>query len=490
MNVMIVDDEMIERKAMKKFIQESFSYIQVVGEAANGRVAIELANELKPDLILMDIKMPGIDGLEAIRQIRTQHPSIKFIMVSAFDSFQYAKEAMKEGVKEYILKPSKKEETLEAILRVCKEIEHEKLSESEATKQVNESKNISKQHLLTKIIQNDTTPEIKTLFYKLFPRVNSGFFQVFQASNTREIIDVLAKQSQYELIIKEQHADKVIVLFLTEKKAAHLIKADALTQARNITLTLKHVHIGIGHPYTDVEKLATSFQQASLSLAQLIQSTSVRYGFPILEADTSERTLQRLENELLTEIEAGRIEGALNQFNLFYDYHQKSENQLLQWAFKIKQILENQGIHLDDIKILETESKEQFIDLVTRFCNGVILKKAGNEIITKAKTYIHEHYIQSLSLEEVAAHIGLTPTYFTKIFKEQTKLTFIDYVTTYRIERAKELLNTTNLSLKEIAFDVGYKDPNYFSRVFKKIAKCSPKKYRHVQSDKGKSVPS
>lgn len=490
MNVIIVDDEMIERKAMKKFIQESFSYIQVVGEAANGRVAIELANELKPDLMLMDIKMPGIDGLEAIRQIRTQHPSIKFIMVSAFDSFQYAKEAMKEGVKEYILKPSKKEETLGAILRVCKEIEHEKQSKNEATKQVTESKNIAKQHLLTKIIQNDSKPEIETLFHKLFPRANSGFFQVFQPSNTREIIEVLEKQSQCDFLIKEQHADKVIVLFLTDKKASHVIKADALTQARNITITLKHLHIGIGYPYTKVEKLATSYQQASLSLAQLMQSTGVRYGFPILEEDTSERTLHRLENELLTEIEAGRIEGALNQFNLFYDYYQKNENQLLQWAFRTKQILENQGVYLADIQILDTESKEQFFNLVTLFCNRVILKKAGNENINKAKTYIHGHYKQSLSLEEVAAHIELTPTYFTKIFKEQTKLTFIDYVTTYRIERAKELLNNTNLSLKEIAYEVGYKNPNYFSRVFKKIAKCSPKKYRHVQSDKGKSVPS
>jgi two-component system response regulator YesN len=127
---------------------------------------------------------------------------------------------------------------------------------------------------------------------------------------------------------------------------------------------------------------------------------------------------------------------------------------------------------------LEAKTKEDFLKIISHFCEKIILQKEGNDFISMAKKYINNHYQESLSLEDVAANVELTPTYFTKMFKEQTKLTFIDYVTDVRIEKSKELLLNTKLSLKEIAYEVGYKDPNYFSRVFKKWTNLSPKHYR------------
>jgi two-component system response regulator YesN len=122
-------------------------------------------------------------------------------------------------------------------------------------------------------------------------------------------------------------------------------------------------------------------------------------------------------------------------------------------------------------------TKEDFVEIIRQFGERIFIQSEGNHLISKAKSYIHDHYKEPFSLEDVAAYVGLTPTYFTKMFKEQTKHTFIDYVTDYRIEKSKELLLQTNLSLKEIAFEVGY-DPNYFSRVFKKWTNLSPKQYR------------
>src|SRR5699024_5967116 len=117
MRVLIAEDELIERKAMRKFIEDNFSDIVVVGEAANGRNASEQAPILEPDVLFMDINMPCIDGLEAIERIHANDPSIKFIMISAYDSFAYAKKAMRFGIKDYILKPGKKEEVAKALLR-------------------------------------------------------------------------------------------------------------------------------------------------------------------------------------------------------------------------------------------------------------------------------------------------------------------------------------------------------------------------------------
>ncbi|MDF2902905.1 MAG: response regulatory protein [Bacillus sp. (in: firmicutes)] len=129
--MLIVDDESLERKALKKMIYLHDTDVLMVEEAQNGRIAIELAREIRPDLIFMDIKMPGIDGVEAVKQIKRFAPKTKFIMVSAFDTFEYAREVMRQGVKEYILKPSRQKDVLDAFCRLKEEIIDERLKQQE-----------------------------------------------------------------------------------------------------------------------------------------------------------------------------------------------------------------------------------------------------------------------------------------------------------------------------------------------------------------------
>ncbi|WP_338788117.1 response regulator [Metabacillus sp. FJAT-53654] len=477
MNIIIVDDEIIERKAMRKFIEESFTHIKVVGEAANGRLAIEQAKIHKPDIMFMDIHMPGIDGLEAIRQILQDLPKTKFIMVSAYNSFEYAKEAMKQGVKEYILKPSNKQETLEAIIRVEQEINQEKL-------QLNESIKLAKQHIITAIIQNEQTTDIETMYKNYFQNASMAFFQVFTQSKPVLITNLLKEKAPFPYIEKEL-GDKHAVLFITDKKSAHHVKADALTLARTMSQALPtSTTIGIGNPFAQLDKLSISYQQALLASAQLTKEANVSYGYPLTEENVEDGTLIKLEKSLVNEIQAGRLEQANDYFHLYYDYLSKETDEknmihiLGEWGIRLKQSLESQGIKIRDIPILEAQTKQDFLKLIRQFCEKITLQKEGNDSITMAKHFIHAHYQESFSLEDVAAYVDLTPTYFTKLFKEQTKLTFIDYVTAYRIEKAKELLLQTKLSLKEIAYEVGYKDPNYFSRVFKKWTNRTPKQYR------------
>ncbi|MFL6556709.1 MAG: response regulator, partial [Bacillus sp. (in: firmicutes)] len=122
LKILIVDDEVLERTALTKIINRSSMDVIVIGEAPNGRKAIEMATEHRPDIIFMDIKMPGIDGVQAVKAIKKIDPGIRFIMVSAFNTFEYAKEVMQQGVKEYILKPSRKQDILAALERVSSEI--------------------------------------------------------------------------------------------------------------------------------------------------------------------------------------------------------------------------------------------------------------------------------------------------------------------------------------------------------------------------------
>ncbi|KKI89746.1 hypothetical protein WQ54_25725 [Bacillus sp. SA1-12] len=481
MKIMIVDDEIIERKAMKKFIEESFTHIKVVGEAANGRVAIEQAKVNKPDVMIMDIHMPGIDGLEAIRQILQELPRTKFIMVSAYNSFEYAKEAMKQGVKEYILKPSNKQETFEAIVRVEKEINEEK-------REMFETQKIAKQHIITAIMQNEQTGDIETMYKMHYPNAKMAFFQVITTSQPEMVSRLLTEKAPC-LFIKKELRDKSAVLFITEKKSTNQVKADALTLARAICQALPaSTTIGIGSPFAQVEKLPISYQQALLASAQLKKDSHVSYGYPVIEENAGDGTLIKLEKFLISEIQAGQLEQANDYFLLYYDYLCKETDEkniiplLGEWGIRLKHSLERQGVPIRDLPVLEAKTKEDFLELIRQFCEKIILQKVENHSVMMAKTYIHSHYKDSFSLEDVAEYVKLTPTYFTKVFKEQTKLTFIDYVTDYRIEKAKELLLHTKLSLKEIAYEVGYKDPNYFSRVFKKWTGCTPKQYRSTES--------
>jgi two-component system response regulator YesN len=482
MKMIIADDELIERKGMRKFISESFKHIEVVGEAANGRVAIEQAKKHKPDVMIMDIQMPGIDGLEAIRQILAEQPHIKFIMVSAFDSFDYAKEAMKLGVKEYILKPSNKQETIEAILRVGSEINEMNQLEEQRKNQLIESEKLAKRQIISAIIQNEITFEIERMYQHFFPHAHMAYFQVITSSDPKAVIDFLNKKSTYSWMIKEL-GDKLIVLFITGKHSAHHVKADSLSHARTmIHLLPSPTIIGIGSPFIEIDKLIISYQQALLASAQFTMGASVTYGFPLLD-DKKDGTIRKLEKTILNELIAGRVEQAIDYFQLYYEQINRQKNvtniiqTLREWGIRLKQLLEDEGTNLLDFSVLSASSKEDFVELIRQFGERVFIQREGNNLISKAKSYIHDHYQQPLSLEDVAGNVGLTPTYFTKMFKEHTEQTFIDYVTDYRIEKSKELLLQTNLSLKEIAFKVGY-DPNYFSRVFKKWTNLSPKQYR------------
>lgn len=478
MKVIIVDDEIIERKAMKKFITDSFTHIEVVAEAANGRLAIEEAKKHQPDVMFMDIHMPGIDGLEAIRQIKQKLPQTKFIMVSAYDSFEYAKQAMKEGVKEYILKPSNKQETLESLLRVEKEITQERMLVEQTKQQLTETEKLGKQQVLSAILQNEVSADIEALYKKLFPDAQTAYFFVIIGSDLKTASELLAEKPY---LVKEQ-GEKLIFMLVSDKKSLHHVKADALMLARNLCQSQSSVIIGIGLPNSELTKLSASYQQALLASTQLTVEGSVPYGYPLLQ-EKADGTIRKLEKAILDVITAGRVEQAADYFTLYFEHVTKQGNSVKgvrEWVLRLKHALEDKGVNLCDANVLEAETKGDFIEIIRYFAEKMILKAEGNDPISKAKAYIHDHYRESFSLEDVAEYVELTPTYFTKLFKDQTQQTFIDYVTDYRIEKSKELLRQTNLSLKEIAYEVGYKDPNYYSRVFKKWTNESPKQFRSI----------
>lgn len=464
MRVVIVDDEMLERKAMRKFLQENFNEIEVVGEASNGRTAIELAQQLNPDLMLMDIKMPGISGIDTIKNIRKTQPSIKFIMVSAYDSFKFAKKAMNEGVREYLLKPSKKEEAIKAITRVCREIKDEQATCLKQKK----SLKLEKENFLLKILQYDEIQGMEKQQKELFPKMKYGFFFVMEIENEVDLDRLKQKIDQYSPFqnITVQNGNHVVSLFICMKEQG---KLDSLLLAKKIQSEfLKSIWIGIGYSYPNIEQLHKSYQEALQTLHILKKEKRIQHSLPILKKQEVEGFD---EEELFICLFQGNFYAAWQLTKDRLDQMDRTELYV-----RIREKLIHEGILIDHL--FYPEDHLAWREFIQNICLKVLDFYHSNDPIERAKKYISQHFHEAITLEQVSEHVSLSPTYFTKLFRERTETTFIDYLTEVRLMKAKQLLIENKLILKEICYEIGYNDPNYFSRVFKKRFNKSPKQFQ------------
>jgi two-component system, response regulator YesN len=464
MRVVITDDEMLERKAMRKFLNENFKDIEVVGEAWNGRNAIELAEQLDPDLMFIDIKMPGISGLEAVQRIREKKPEIKFIIVSAYDSFDYAKKAMKEGVKEYLLKPNNKEEAIEAITRVCQEIKREKAVHQKQQ----DSLRIEKENFLLKILQQEQGTVSEKQQRELFPNMKCGFFfvvELLDGNDTNTLKEQIEQLSPFPNITV-LNGKYVVSLFVSPKEQS---KMDSLLLAKKLqSINHNSIWIGIGYSYSLVDQLYKSYQEALQTLQILKKNKRVPYSLPLLVRKKADRVTAE---ELFLPLFQGDFQAAWMITKELLEELDQTELYV-----RIREKLVQEGISMQNLYLPENQS--QWKDLIHTICVKVTEIHQANDPIERAKQYIYHHFHETITLEQVSEMVHLSPTYFTKLFRETTDTTFIDFLTEVRLVKAKQLLLQNQLSLKEISYMIGYKDPNYFSRVFKKHFNQSPKQFQ------------
>lgn len=522
LKILIVDDEVLERKALTKIISNYAEDAVVIGEAPNGRRAIEMADENRPDIIFMDIKMPGIDGVEAIKQIKKIDAAIRFIMVSAFNTFEYAKEVMQQGVKEYILKPSRKQDILDSLKRVAGEILEERKQREEQQslrKNLDRAVSIAQKEwvssLLLNQVQDITFDEWSQL---LGVEISSGYIMIFLLNPTSgNELSSSEKQHWYtwlrnalKLVVKKQeymmgpmNDTQVPVLFLCKKtpenfhfkKNAQAVMEDiiSLFKKENIKGELK---IAAGHLYHQAHELHRSYHDANTTLNQLLQIINRKYLFSSKQENTelpSVSALLEIEKKLLEAIRQGDINEVLHIFDSYVTSHVSNEkltaqdvkNSFNELFILISRMLHELGIgpqkkpHIEDsdevLWILD-KGKAYLLALVGQV--QVWRNNHAKGMLHKAKDYIETHYADSITLEQVAEYVELSPFYFSKLFKERFGMTFIDYLTEIRINKAKAEMEHQGKSLKEICFSVGYKDPNYFSRVFKKQTGLSPSEFR------------
>lgn len=525
--VMIVDDEALERQGLLLILEKQFGNDIEITDVSNGKKAIEMAYQLKPDFVFMDMKMPGIDGIEAIKAIKEISPKTKFVVVSAYDSFYYAQKAINANVFAYLLKPVKRKDIIDCMdqLMATKKAELGRMhDELELKQQIQELKPFYEHELIQSVLYNNqeklrTLDQMQLLEHPLEP----AYCMVIEMIYTlREDGDSEGSMERLKNRVEEKirqyfkdHFDGIIGN-VAERKMLAVVYDELLgyeeTQvqhkkriAERLVRSLQderdlHVYIGIGQGVAKLDMLNQSYQSSVTALNQTLEKHPVLH-IAEIEIVSTEHDMYPLADEkaLCLKIKQGLKEDAEVLYNKVFDWidrHVKDpeekrikflefaavldrsiapEIEEVDWRDESSLLLEKQLV-VSAIPQLKMKLWNEIVNAIHKI---LLLRDEGmDNIINKAKTYIRKNYVHEISLEEISQHVAVSPYYFSKLFKQETGENFIDFLTKVRIEKAKEMLRTTDLSMKMIARRVGYKDPNYFSRVFKKVTKMKPSDFK------------
>lgn len=529
LKVLIVDDEALVRIGIKTIIPWEELGFELIGEAENGKKALEMARLFSPDIILTDIKMPVMTGLELLMQLKQEDHPAKFIILSAHDDLEYVKEAMKNGAEDYILKLELEPEQLIRILKELslsivstkdKNLKRVYLSQEQPAKHAALHKEKFFKDMLLGIVQKKeeiieqlklhqlTFPEQK-LICLIIEVDDVTIYQKYGESphlldySILNILEEVLTSYAFGHVFSLQQKQFIALLSLRKKEDGESEEGlDDLTD--NIRTTLRKylstsVCIGISEIHESYERVKQMHREAK-------EAVRFKFIFPrgsnIYYRDVCQMSLQEtgdLSKEM-KKVEKALVDGEVSDIKdtlyLLVKEMLRSNNltkelltgicytifYLFQSFVEKYQLTEKEIISREMYsKIGKMSLKVDFIDWINQLkhrINEQLIENNEGMRVFLTKQFINKHYKEELSLEKVAEYLQLSPSYLSNVFKKETGQNFIDYVTEVRIGRAKFLLKTTDLKMAEIAREVGYADEYYFSKVFKKNVGESPLKYR------------
>lgn len=502
--LLIVDDEQIEREGLYAILRKGFPEL-VIEQAQNGKIAVQMAGEFQPDLILMDIKMPGMSGLETVERISAEYPGIKYIMVTAYDAFDYARQAIKLGVKDYLLKPSKASEIVATVGKVLAQIEEER-----RTVETNRLQQNALQKTLP-LIETDIVTQL--LFDHVHDVHVDELVGLLNIRTTHEMFVMLVSlppggESSYSAVKeKVRHAGNALVGALYGRQLPIIVirdpeksyRSQAMLLAREILSAVKSDpgagwFVGIGNECGSQSLIRQSYHEALI--ASVDTALPVKYRFysdvPALGAAVDGQQLKQKEKQFFDYMRLGQwiqVRTSVMDFIQFFENEKVdlllAQQRVLELLWLASRVLGELGVEtVTPLFSLQAQNYRQLRaetgHLLDRMRESYTehYERVEPDTMQQIKQYIMERSHENISLDAIGKRVGLSPFYISKMFKEQLGINYIDFLTECRIERAKKLMGDPEKSLKEITFEVGYHDPNYFSKVFKKMCDVSPKEYR------------
>lgn len=524
--IMLADDEGIVIDSLKFIIEKHFGDSCQVESAKTGRSVIELAESFRPDIAFMDIQMPGINGIDAMKEIRKANDSTIFIVLSAYDKFDYAKEAINLGVLEYLNKPVDQNRIVDVLNRAMTILdkEREKRSNDLLVKEKLETvvPIIENNMIYTILFQDNYEDEIDSFKNLLGIQEDYGFIIVLECGENQEgnhltnVVGASVRTQSYykELreIIKEFFmcvtgslmANRIIIFVPYENPSLDynerikiIEKTRSMIKKLNSRIDVKF-RAGIGSTRR-LHECMESYKEAQRSLRNTDGTVAHVKDLPVSITYEEDYPIET-EKEIFDMTEKGNENGALVAANHFFDWMvEKYASYIADIKLKALEFVlwaehlayEGGGMTYQFLSrqdylpaILEMQSLDEikawFLSKISIACRNVVQSKEKQSLssVEKAKAYMAECYNKDISLDDVSREVDISPYYFSKLFKEETGENFIEYLTGIRIEKAKYLLSASSLSMKEICAEVGYSDPNYFSRIFKKNVGVTPTEYK------------
>ncbi|MBR4529853.1 MAG: helix-turn-helix domain-containing protein [Lachnospiraceae bacterium] len=521
--VMLADDEGIVTDSLRYILEESFAGQCEIRSAKTGRAVIELAETFRPDIAFMDIQMPGINGIEAMREIRTGNENTIFIVLTAYDKFDYARQSIGLGVLDYLNKPFSRDAIEEVMRRAMAQVD------AARTRRKNELQIREKIETVTPIIESGFIysvlfqgNEAEAEKYRTLLGIEEeyGFMVVITADEPGEgagnpvgtgiriqteaakLRDVI--RGHFNCIVGPLLSNKVICFFPAANASAdYNARVSLIERSETLIRELGErfdaaFRIGIGS-VEPLPQIATSYKQALEALDFTGAEIAHVKDLPVGCAYEPDYPID-LEKRLFAAVQHGDVGETAQIAGKFFDWMEQTHPEALVdaqlkclefvlWAEHLA--YESGGMtyrFLRRTDYLPTVTGMRdfpslriwFTDKTVQAARDIATRKEEREdsVIESARSYMRENFDRDLSLDEVSSRADVSPYYFSRLFKEETGETFMEYLTALRVNRAKELLADPAMSVKDICTAVGYADPNYFSRIFKKAEGVTPTEYR------------
>lgn len=534
LKIFLVEDESIVREGLRDNIPwQQYGY-KFVGEASDGEMALPLIQKTRPDVLLTDIKMPFMDGLSLSRIVHQEFPDMKIIIISGYDDFEYARQAITVGVEQYLLKPITRASLQKVLTELRAKIESEQEQKSYQEKfqeEAREYEQFSRTNFFMKVFGGRmpvqdiyeeaaklslkiNAPCYNLLMFSLQDKregANGGYEPEDFARKREEILHYFMRYPEY--LVFRWNINAYGVLLQGSAEQMKELAARCLENVERICQPTEEIfdwYVAVGEPVERLSLLAECYSKLNHLFAY-------RFLVPerhIFTKEIADNYMPREESGKIGDIDSSKVDQELIKDFLLKGSHDEIAEFVDSYLFSIQEALKSrlfqnylvfhihfvtmayvEAIGCDKKEFLALLGEEQIqevnlsIEELSPYIQNILEKamelrdqvsdSQSKKVLKKALEYIEENYTQeTLSLNTVAGAVNVSANYFSAIFSQAMQVTFIEYVTQKRMEKAKKLLRQTEKHSGDIALEVGYKDPHYFSFVFKKTQGCTPREFR------------
>ena len=547
LKIFLAEDEVIVRETIKRMIPWEELGFELVGEAADGEMALPLLIRQKPDLLITDIKMPFMDGLTLAKLAKKELPELKIVILSGYDDFNYAKQAINIGVEDYLLKPITKNALIERLSEIRSRYEHEKTQKEYYEKFQREmqayEKNSSRDFFEALVRGSMDMMEVYKKAEKLGVDIVAEAYNIliFTMNSEEDFSGQKEGYSEWEAESLEMleeffsgHPSAMLfrsnifsygVLLKGQKESIKEITKECVGKIQGILKrkeSKREWFLAVGQPVERLSQIKKSYHTASRAFSQrylYVENILYYDEMEMMEhrsgqADTNDNAylkkvdVNALNPAILQKFLSNGIQEEIENFvkDYFYAIGQEPMESLvfrnyviLNVRFSVITFLKGLGCDTEGMEPENTEeilaesgkNIESAIAYAEKMVSQAITirdQNSGNKnrsILKTAVDFIESHYMEEeISLNTVANVANVSANHFSALFSQNMGQTFIEYLTSLRMNKAKELLRCTGMRSSEIAGEIGYKDAHYFSYLFKKTQGMTPSDYRKVREDK------